>query len=380
MPDVWYNFVGPLSKQICEDRRNMEDMQPVENANCEVCEDAQYLLTFEGIWSCHTHPLLFPNQELAASPHFSDVVGASHSKNYNVFKINSDASDALKMLAAQGNTTKLEMQMINLVGLSVRTVIKASGQPRPNMETHSIFRVSREHHLVSLVTAIIPSPDWFLGVSNMELCEVNTNRWAPNLTLNLYPLDAGTDSGLKFDSPNEDTLPPKPISSAVINKSVPKEQFKPFARLHFNLMRTYATDNCETSTSTDEFTENEDRDRWDSRERQAVSGQSEQNEISPTTTPSPNEEISPDPDTSDDCPMTAWEEWEPCAGECVDNVYFGYKTRSRYYLVDGVAVGMDVNGPEMKVPEECFIKYSDHETVPCEEECEEEETVIRYSN
>ncbi|XP_023955115.2 spondin-2-like [Bicyclus anynana] len=372
VPDVWYNYEGPLSKQVCEDRRNMEDMQPMENGNCEVCEDAQYLLTFEGIWSCHTHPLLFPKHELAASPHFSDVVGASHNKNYNVFKVYSDASEALKMLAEQGNTTKLEMEMINLVGVSVRTVIKASGQPRPNMVTHSIFRVSREHHLVSLVTAIIPSPDWFLGVSNMELCEVNTNKWATNLTLNLYPLDAGTDSGIKFDSPNEDTMPPKPISSAVINKSVSKEQFKPFARLHFNLMRTYPTIDCETSTTVYEFTDNE--------EKPEVSIHYVPSEISPTTAPPPTEEFSPDPDTSEECPMTAWEEWEPCAGECIDNVYIGYKTRSRYYLVDGVAVGKDLDGPDVEVPEECFNKYSDHETAPCEEECEEEETVIRYSN
>lgn len=67
------------------------------------------------------------------------------------------------------------------------------------MVTHATFRVTREHHLVSLVTAIIPSPDWFLGVSNMELCEVTTTKWAPSLTFNLYALDAGTDSGLTFE-------------------------------------------------------------------------------------------------------------------------------------------------------------------------------------
>ncbi|XP_045769011.1 spondin-2-like [Maniola jurtina] len=375
MPDVWYSFVEPLSKTVCEDRRNMEDMQPMENANCEACEDAQYLLTFEGIWSSHTHPQMFPNYELAVSPHFSDVVGASHNQNYNVFNLNAEASAALKMLAEQGNTTKLEMDMINQVGVSVRTVIKASRQPKPNMVTRSIFRVSREHHLVSLVTAIIPSPDWFLGVSNMELCDFTTNKWTPSYTLNIYPLDAGTDSGIKFDSPNEDTMPPKPIAEAVINKSAPKgEKSKPFAKLHFNLMRTYPTLACETSTPGDdrELTENEDR--------AAVSGQSVQSETSPSTTPPPTEEYSPDPDASEECPMTAWEEWEPCAGECVDNVYIGYKTRSRYYVVDGVAVGKDLNGPDVEVPEECFDKYSDHETAPCEEECEEEETVIRYSN
>lgn len=41
-PDVWYSFEGPHSKRICEDRRKADDMQPMENENCLVCEDARY--------------------------------------------------------------------------------------------------------------------------------------------------------------------------------------------------------------------------------------------------------------------------------------------------------------------------------------------------
>lgn len=68
-----------------------------------------FKLTFEGIWSFNTHPQMFPIiKDLA---HFSDVVGASHSKNFNVYKLNSDASQGLKMLAEQGNTTKLEIEI-----------------------------------------------------------------------------------------------------------------------------------------------------------------------------------------------------------------------------------------------------------------------------
>ena len=67
------------------------------------------------------------------------------------------------------------------------------------MKTAAMFRVTREHHLVSLVAAVLPSPDWFVGVSNMELCDVSTGTWSPNLTLNIYPSDAGTDSGLTFE-------------------------------------------------------------------------------------------------------------------------------------------------------------------------------------
>lgn len=53
--------------------------------------------------------------------------------------------------------------------------------------------------MVSLATAIVPSPDWFLGVANLELCKAKAHEWAKSVTFNLYPMDAGTDSGKKFD-------------------------------------------------------------------------------------------------------------------------------------------------------------------------------------
>lgn len=68
--------------------------------------------------------------------------------------------------------------------------------------TVTSFRANKEHHLVSLATGIIPSPDWFLGVANLELCRETIDKrseWAPTVTLNMYPYDAGTDSGKTFE-------------------------------------------------------------------------------------------------------------------------------------------------------------------------------------
>lgn len=52
---------------------------------------------------------MFPNTTKPVR--FSDVVGASHSKDYTLYKYNSEASLGLKMLAEQGNTTQLEVQI-----------------------------------------------------------------------------------------------------------------------------------------------------------------------------------------------------------------------------------------------------------------------------
>lgn len=42
-----------------------------------------------------------------------------------------------------------------------------------------------------------PSPDWIVGVSGLELCLSNCS-WMEHRELNLYPYDAGTDSGITY--------------------------------------------------------------------------------------------------------------------------------------------------------------------------------------
>lgn len=45
---------------------------------------------------------------------------------------------------------------------------------------------------------ISPSPDWFVGISNLELCQED-GKWVENKIIDLYPWDAGTDKGMTYD-------------------------------------------------------------------------------------------------------------------------------------------------------------------------------------
>lgn len=58
---------------------------------------------------------------------------------------------------------------------------------------------------LSLMVKMIPSPDWFVGVDSLNLCE--GNQWKQEVTIDLQPYDAGTDSGFTFSSPNFPTSP-----------------------------------------------------------------------------------------------------------------------------------------------------------------------------
>jgi hypothetical protein len=63
--------------------------------------------------------------------------------------------------------------------------------------------------LVTVVTMIAPSPDWFVGVRNLSLC--SDGEWVDSLSVDLFAYDAGTDSGVDYGSDNEPTVPHVPI-------------------------------------------------------------------------------------------------------------------------------------------------------------------------
>lgn len=52
---------------------------------------------------------------------------------------------------------------------------------------------------------IVPSPDWFVGIDSLDLCD--GGRWREQVVVDLHPYDAGTDSGFTFSSPKFATVP-----------------------------------------------------------------------------------------------------------------------------------------------------------------------------
>jgi hypothetical protein len=65
------------------------------------------------------------------------------------------------------------------------------------------FKVSRECPLVSVVSMIAPSPDWFVGVTGLGL--YGREGWIGERVVALYPYDAGTDGGRSYTSSDEPT-------------------------------------------------------------------------------------------------------------------------------------------------------------------------------
>jgi hypothetical protein len=65
------------------------------------------------------------------------------------------------------------------------------------------FTVSQDCPLVTVVSMIAPSPDWFVGVTGLSF--YGEEGWIEETVIELYPYDAGTDGGVSYTSPDEPT-------------------------------------------------------------------------------------------------------------------------------------------------------------------------------
>ncbi len=60
--------------------------------------------------------------------------------------------------------------------------------------------------MLTVISMLAPSPNWFVGVSGLNLWQ--GTAWADSLTIELHLYDAGTDSGTSYGSVNQVTNPP----------------------------------------------------------------------------------------------------------------------------------------------------------------------------
>ena len=93
----------------------------------------------------------------------------------------------------------------------------------PGNLTNIQVNVNYKYHLVSIVSMIAPSPDWFLGIYDEDFCDAAKGQWKPYITKDLQPWDAGTDSGVTFLSPDAATNPP--VNIFLITKDTPNTPF-----------------------------------------------------------------------------------------------------------------------------------------------------------
>ncbi len=169
-------------------------------------ETAEYQVTFESTWSAQTHPLDFPS-----GAHFSGLIGGTHNDKVSFWQVGSLASQGIQDMAELGSKTALtqEVQAASVAG-TANAVLSGGGiSPSPGSVSLT-FNVDEAFPLVTLVSMLAPSPDWFVGVSGLSLRA--NGAWLPRVVVDLVLYDAGTDSGPSYGSPNMPSMPHVPIA------------------------------------------------------------------------------------------------------------------------------------------------------------------------
>ena len=167
---------------------------------------ATYRLTFDATWSRTTHPVDFP-----PNPHFSPLIGGTHSDAVGFWAPEALASEGIKAMAERGNPGPLagEVEAAIAAGTARQVLLGEGIASSPGSEVLEL-QTTPEFPLVTLTSMVAPSPDWFVGVHDLPL--LVDGAWVQQQMVTLYVYDAGTDSGTTYRSPDRESVPREPIA------------------------------------------------------------------------------------------------------------------------------------------------------------------------
>jgi hypothetical protein len=148
--------------------------------------------------------------DFPTDPHFSPLIGGTHSDRVVFWAPGAIASPGIEAMAEEGQVSPFDSEIEVAIAAGTAEGFIRGGGIFPSPGTVSVeFQIGRDHPLVTLVAMIAPSPDWFIGVHDLSLIE--SGDWVNERTVPLAPYDAGTDSGTTFRSRNSDTQPREAI-------------------------------------------------------------------------------------------------------------------------------------------------------------------------
>ncbi|XP_062507837.1 spondin-2-like [Corticium candelabrum] len=181
---------------------------------------AVYKVSFQGEWQSGESPTTSGSGENVGKSSqqshdfpqgamFSPFAFASHNREYSMWRPRSMASKGVQDVAEKGDNAQLleELETKKSQGEGVGYIkshnkeVPASGEFVTYVSTDPYFP------LVSFVSMLTPSPDWFIGVYNLDLCITEAMTWFKRRTVDLYAWDAGTDSGKNFTADDYPTDP-----------------------------------------------------------------------------------------------------------------------------------------------------------------------------
>jgi Spondin_N len=174
---------------------------------------AVYEVKFQGVWTKANHPTDYPEGSALnpSSAHFSGVIGVAHNPNYGIFKEGGTATEGLMLLSHKGSHSPLDSEIkAAMAAGNADRVFETGVFLDVTAAKTATFEVSDKFPLVSLVAMIAPSPDWFVGVANLDLKE--NGKWVDGKTVEAFAWDSGTYEGATYKADEKLTDPKQPVA------------------------------------------------------------------------------------------------------------------------------------------------------------------------
>ena len=166
-----------------------------------------YEVEFVAEWSAANHPTSFP-----PNPHFSPLIGATHTDVVSLWAPGGIATNGIEVMAETGSPAPLRNEVNAYIAVDLADQFINLGPIALSPDSRSgTIEVDRAFPMLSLVTMIAPSPDWFVGIHDLDLRAGGV--WLDEVVIDLEPYDSGTDAGVDYVSGNSDITPHLPIAN-----------------------------------------------------------------------------------------------------------------------------------------------------------------------
>ena len=195
----------------------------------------KYSVEFTPLWTKANFPFEYPDTSLIHKPHFSGLIGTAHSAGYHIFAEGTMPTPGLERLSEEGKHDPLDAEIKAAIAAGNALALTESDPLKDFTQTAKAeVMVDEAHPMVSIVAMIAPSPDWFAGVSDVQLME--NGAWVPSKTLDVNPWDSGGDDGTTYLADDVDTNPKKPTMLNQSRHFMKDGKVMPVARITFTRM------------------------------------------------------------------------------------------------------------------------------------------------
>lgn len=169
---------------------------------------ANYSISLTTTWNTTDHT------SVPGSAHWSPLVGATHNTANEFFELGvvSPMTDGIKDVAETGSATNFNAEVNTAIAANrADQYFNTSGLGNAiGTFTLNNIDVSEDFSLITLVSMVAPSPDWFIGVNSVDLRSGNNsvnNGWKDTFSMDVFTYDAGTDDGTDYSSSNMPSNP-----------------------------------------------------------------------------------------------------------------------------------------------------------------------------